>query len=158
MEWSEFGIFEALYGPLETLLHGGWQQQFGLQADPQFRFEHMAKFAGIEKLYYSIGEVAAIVEEETHVLRFWEDQFEQLSPRRNRAGRRIYSKADVEMVETIWHLVKVEKYTLEGARQVLSRGRLDRRAKSREERELRRLRAFLENISKQLAVQRGSGT
>ena len=117
----------------------------------------MSSPAGIKKLYYSIGEVAAIVGEETHVLRFWESEFEQLQPRRNRAGRRIYTKDDLAVVERIWHLLKVEKYTLEGAKQVLRRGG---GIQSHDElvSELRRLRTFLENIARQLKVQGRDGT
>ncbi len=106
---------------------------------------------GIKKLYYSIGEIAAIVGEEPHVLRFWESEFDQLKPRRNRAGRRIYTKDDLMMVERIWHLLKVEKYTLEGAKQVLQRGG-GPRGRDEMRRELQRLRAFLENIARQLSV------
>ena len=111
----------------------------------------MSSTAGIRKLYYSIGEIAAIIGEETHVLRFWESEFDQLSPRRNRAGRRIYTKDDLEMVERIWHLVKVEKYTLEGAKQVLNRGG-EQLEHDELHAELRRLRAFLQNIIHQLEV------
>ncbi len=113
--------------------------------------------AGIQKLYYSIGEIAEMVGEETHVLRFWETEFAQLRPRRDRAGRRIYTLEDLAVVQRIWHLVKVDKYTLEGAKQVLARAGEghDRAALHKE---LRRLRAFLQNIERQLGVNSRSGT
>ncbi len=77
--------------------------------------------AGIKKLYYAIGEVSGRTGLETHVLRYWETEFEQLKPRKNRAGRRIYTVEDIAVVERIQHLLRLEKYTIEGARQVLGR-------------------------------------
>lgn len=76
---------------------------------------------GIKKLYYSIGEVSEMTDLEQHVLRYWESEFEQLSPRKNRAGRRVYTEDDIAMVRRVQHLLKDEKYTIEGARQVLGR-------------------------------------
>jgi DNA-binding transcriptional MerR regulator len=104
----------------------------------------------IEKLYYSIGEVSDIVGQEAHVLRYWEQEFDQLNPRKNRAGRRAYTESDIEMVERIRHLLKDEKYTIAGARQVLAR------EKDREEREdalreeLKDLRSLLVDLRDRL--------
>jgi DNA-binding transcriptional MerR regulator len=100
----------------------------------------------MEKLYYSIGEVSDIVEQEPHVLRYWEQEFDVLSPRKNRAGRRVYTDDDVEVVERIRHLLKDEKYTIEGARQAIQRGD-DRRELTEE---LRTLRSFLVELRDQL--------
>lgn len=76
---------------------------------------------GIKKLYYSIGEVSEMTELEQHVLRYWESEFEQLKPRKNRAGRRVYTEEDIAMVRRVQYLLKDEKYTIEGAKQVLER-------------------------------------
>ena len=76
---------------------------------------------GIRKLYYSIREVSEMTGLEPHVLRFWESKFDALQPRKNRAGNRTYTEDDVETVRRIQHLVREEKYTLEGAQQVLER-------------------------------------
>ena len=76
---------------------------------------------GIKKLYYSIGEVSERTELEQHVLRYWETEFDELSPRKNRAGRRVYTAEDIAAVERIQHLLRDEKYTIEGAKQVLAR-------------------------------------
>lgn len=76
---------------------------------------------GIKKLYYSIGEVSDMTGLEQHVLRYWESEFDQLNPRKNRAGRRVYTDEDIAMVRQIQYLLKDEKYTLEGAKQVLDR-------------------------------------
>lgn len=100
----------------------------------------------MEKLYYSIGEVSDIIGHEPHVLRYWEQEFEVLSPRKNRAGRRIYTEEDVATVERIRHLLKDEKYTIAGARQAL------RREKARDELrdDLRALRSFLGRLQNRL--------
>ena len=77
---------------------------------------------GIRKLYYSIREVSEMTGLEPHVLRFWESKFDALQPKKNRAGNRTYTERDVETVQRIQHLVREEKYTLEGAQQALERG------------------------------------
>lgn len=102
------------------------------------------KQAGIRKLYYSIGEVAALADLEAHVLRYWETEFENLRPKKNRAGNRVYTERDIEVVRRIQHLLKEDKYTIEGARQVLAR---EAEPPVRSDREvLRDLRAFLEKL------------
>lgn len=108
----------------------------------------------IKKLYYAIGEVSELTGLERHVLRYWETEFEQLRPKKNRAGNRAYTSRDIEMVRRIQHLLRDEKYTLEGARQVLAREA--RMAKEREDvpevyAELVRLRGFLEDLLERLA-------
>jgi len=100
----------------------------------------------MEKLYYSIGEVSDIVGYDPHVLRYWEQEFDVLSPRKNRAGRRIYTEEDVEVVERIRHLLKDEKYTIEGARQAIRRD--DEREALKDD--LRSLRSFLTELRDQI--------
>ncbi len=104
---------------------------------------------GIKKLYYSIGEVAEMTGLEAHVLRYWETEFEELAPRKNRAGRRIYTEEDIAMVRRIQRLLKDEKYTIEGARQVLAR-RADDLPQRPVDDTFRELRAFLENLLQKL--------
>jgi DNA-binding transcriptional MerR regulator len=102
--------------------------------------------AEMEKLYYSIGEVSDLVDQEPHVLRYWEQEFDVLSPRKNRAGRRIYTEEDIATVERIRHLLKDEKYTIAGARQAIRRDS----ARDEIEEDLLTLRDFLENLRDQL--------
>lgn len=71
------------------------------------------------KIYYSIGEVAQHVELEQHVLRFWETEFAELKPEKNRAGNRVYRERDIELVEKIKFLLYEEQFTIEGARKRL---------------------------------------
>lgn len=105
----------------------------------------MAAVAGIKKLYYTIGELGSMMGLETHVLRYWEAEFTQLSPRRSRAGRRIYTAEDIAVVERILHLLRNEKYTIEGAKQVMDRDGVQP-SRSGDLAELRSLRAFLANL------------
>jgi DNA-binding transcriptional MerR regulator len=73
----------------------------------------------IEKVYYTIGEVAAMFNVNPSLIRFWEREFEQLSPKKNGRGNRVFSKKDVELFHKIHHLVKDRGYTLDGARKML---------------------------------------
>ncbi len=77
------------------------------------------KQLGIKKLYYSISEVSKITELEQYVLRYWETEFEQLQPSKNRAGNRIYTNRDIKLILHIKKLLREERYTIEGAKQVL---------------------------------------
>ncbi len=73
----------------------------------------------IKRLYYSIAEVSEITGLKQYVLRYWETEFPELKPRKNRAGNRIYKKSDIQLLFTIQRLLYQDKYTTEGARQKL---------------------------------------
>ncbi|HEY9167294.1 MAG TPA: MerR family transcriptional regulator [Candidatus Kryptonia bacterium] len=73
-----------------------------------------------KKLYYSISEVSRITGLEQHVLRYWESQFPELNPAKNRAGNRIYTNRDISLIFEIKRLVREEGFTIEGAKKVLS--------------------------------------
>lgn len=77
------------------------------------------KSTGIKKLYYSISEVSKITDLEQYVLRYWESEFEQLKPQKNRAGNRVYTNKDIQLILHIKQLLRDERYTIEGAKQVL---------------------------------------
>ncbi len=72
-----------------------------------------------KKIYYSIGEVGDLTGLKAHVLRYWETQFDVISPTKNRAGNRVYKTKDIETILLIKHLLYERRYTLEGARQEL---------------------------------------
>lgn len=77
------------------------------------------KNLAIKKLYYSISEVSKITEIEQYVLRYWETEFEQLKPQKNRAGNRIYTNKDIQLILHIKTLLREKKYTIEGAKKIL---------------------------------------
>ena len=72
-----------------------------------------------EKLYYSIGEVAQAFNVNTSLIRFWEKEFDSISPKKNKKGDRFFTPKDIENFKIIFHLVKEKGYTLEGAKVVL---------------------------------------
>lgn len=75
----------------------------------------------IEKKYYTIGEVAEQFEVATSLIRFWEGQFDNIKPKKNKGGARRYTKEDIEQIRLIYHLVKERGYTLQGAKEVLEK-------------------------------------
>jgi len=77
------------------------------------------KDLSIKKLYYSISEVSKITSVEQYVLRYWETEFDQLKPQKNRAGNRIYTNKDIQLIMHIKGLLRERKYTIEGARKIL---------------------------------------
>jgi len=77
----------------------------------------------IPKLYSSISEVSALTGIEQYVLRYWETEFDELRPHKNRAGNRIYAEKDVKLVARIKELLRDERYTMEGAKQILKQER-----------------------------------
>ena len=79
----------------------------------------------VEKLYYSIGEVAEMFNVNTSLIRFWEKNFEVIKPHKNNKGNRFFTKEDIENLKLIYHLVKEKRLTLEGTRKKLSENKQD---------------------------------
>lgn len=73
------------------------------------------------KLYYSIGEVAQMFNVTETLLRFWEKEFPTIKPQKAGRGIRQYTKADIEQVKLVYHLVKERGMTLQGARDTIRR-------------------------------------
>lgn len=74
----------------------------------------------IEKLYYTIGEVAEMLNVPVSTVRFWENEFEILKPMKNKKGNRLFTQADIKNLRIIHRLLKEEGMTLTGARKKLS--------------------------------------
>lgn len=74
----------------------------------------------VEKLYYSIGEVAEMLEVPVSTVRFWENEFDILKPMKNKKGNRLFTPPDIRNLKIIHHLVKVEGLTLAGVKKKLS--------------------------------------
>lgn len=70
----------------------------------------------VEKRYYSIGEVASMLQVNHSLLRFWETEFDSIQPRKNKKGDRVYTQKDIDTLRLIYELVKEKGYTLQGAR------------------------------------------
>ena len=71
------------------------------------------------KLFYKIGEVCEITDTQPYVLRFWESEFPQLAPRKNRSGQRVYQRKDIDTVIRIKKLLYEEEYTIASARKAI---------------------------------------
>jgi DNA-binding transcriptional MerR regulator len=69
-----------------------------------------------DKLYFAISEVGELCDLKPHVLRYWEQEFPQLSPSKRRGNRRYYQRKDVLLVRQIKNLLYAKGYTIEGAR------------------------------------------
>tara|TARA_B100001105_G_scaffold103702_1_gene83172 strand:- start:149 stop:508 length:360 start_codon:yes stop_codon:yes gene_type:complete len=76
-----------------------------------------------DKLFFKIGEVAKLAGVEQHVLRYWEDEFEALQPKKNKSGQRFYEKKDVDLILKIQKLLYLERYTIAGAKKKMRENR-----------------------------------
>ena len=73
----------------------------------------------IQKQYFSISEVANMIGVNASLLRFWEKEFKQIKPKTNARGKRSYTTKDIEIVRSVYVLVKEQGFTLDGARKAL---------------------------------------
>ncbi|MFT7344153.1 MAG: DNA-binding transcriptional MerR regulator [Lentimonas sp.] len=73
----------------------------------------------LTKLYYSIGEVALMFDVNSSLIRFWEKEFKQINPKKNKKGNRLFTPKDILVFASIYSLVKEEGRTLEGAKAAL---------------------------------------
>jgi DNA-binding transcriptional MerR regulator len=78
----------------------------------------------LDKLYYSIGEVAEMFDVSRSLLRYWEHEFAYLTPRKNRKGDRLFTKENIQQIQIIYTLVKERGFTLEGAKQELKKEKI----------------------------------
>lgn len=78
----------------------------------------------IERMYWTIGEVAGELGVNTSLLRFWEKEFGTLRPKRTSKGDRLYTKDDILQLRRIQHLVKEKGFTLQGAKGALRQAEL----------------------------------
>ena len=74
----------------------------------------------VSKTFFRIGEVSSATGIAAHVLRYWEEEFPQLKPRKGRGGQRLYTRKDVALIRRIHQLVHEQRFTIEGARKALS--------------------------------------
>ncbi len=96
------------------------------------------------KLYYSIGEVASMLGVSKSLIRYWESEFDFLTPRKNKKGDRLFTKENIEQLLIIHHLLKVRGFTIEGAKQEL---REEKKRLLRRQEILRRLSKLRDELS-----------
>ena len=99
----------------------------------------------LTKFYHTIGDVADMFSLNESTLRYWESEFYQLKPKKNRKGDRRYKKEDILLVEKIYNLVKEKGFTLKGAK-------IELKQKIKESKENRKAIIKLNKIKKQLEL------
>lgn len=97
----------------------------------------------IEKLYYSIGEVAKLFGVNSSLVRFWEKEFDIIKPKKNKKGNRMFTQKDVDNLRIIYHLVKERGFTLQGAKKKLRENKGDAVNEEEIVRRLQDVRSFL---------------
>ena len=75
----------------------------------------------MQKLYFSISEISEMIDEEQHILRYWEKESPQLKPRKNRKGNRVYSDKDLALLKLIKKLIREDKLSLKGAKDYIEK-------------------------------------
>lgn len=75
----------------------------------------------LTKLYYTIGEVATMFDVNTSLIRFWDKEFDIINPKKNKKGNRLFTPKDIKNFNRIYDLVKIQGFTLEGARKALKK-------------------------------------
>jgi DNA-binding transcriptional MerR regulator len=103
-----------------------------------------------DKLYYSIGEVSDLFKVNNSLIRYWESEFPQLNPQKNRRGDRKYTKKDIETLQIIHALVKEKGYTIDGAKKALNRERKKLKEKAQLVLQLQKIRTGLLDLKKNL--------
>lgn len=98
-----------------------------------------------DKMFYTIGEAAEMFQVNVSLIRYWENEFKILKPKRNKKGNRLFTPKDIDHLHLIYHLVKECGMTLDGAKK-----RLD----TNWDESLRKFEIIkkLKNIRKQLEV------
>lgn len=104
----------------------------------------------MEKIYYSISEVAEMFQLNLSNLRFWEKEFKQLKPKRNDKGTRFYTQDDIQTIKQIKYLIEEQKLTLKGVKEKLNEKK-DVIAKKQELSErLKNIRGELKSIASKI--------
>jgi DNA-binding transcriptional MerR regulator len=103
-----------------------------------------------ERLYYSIGEIAEMFQVNTSLIRFWENEFEILQPKKNKKGNRLFTPEDLKNLKIIFHLVKERGYTLEGAKKKLAGNKNDIEIQMQLKDTLTRMKGFLTELKESL--------
>tara|TARA_B100000902_G_scaffold365033_1_gene385598 strand:- start:57252 stop:57587 length:336 start_codon:yes stop_codon:yes gene_type:complete len=97
----------------------------------------------IEKLYYTIGEVAERYNVNVSLIRFWEKEFDNLKPKKNKKGNRLFTKKDINNLDIIYHLLKERGYTIAGAKRKIKENKKNIIDNVKIVKKLKEIRSFL---------------
>lgn len=103
-----------------------------------------------QKQYYPISEVADMFRINISQIRFWENEFDILQPKKNKKGDRFFRPEDVKNLHLIYHLLRQRKYTMEGAKEYLRKNGADADKKFAMNQSLQKIRAFLLELKSSL--------
>jgi DNA-binding transcriptional MerR regulator len=104
----------------------------------------------VEKLYYSIGEVAGMLDVPVSTVRFWDNEFDILKPMKNKKGNRLFTQADLRNIRIIHHLLKEEGMTLNGVRRRLTEKLSDTEYKYEINESLQKIRSIIVDLKDSL--------
>ena len=104
----------------------------------------------VEKLYYSIGEVATMFNVNPSLIRYWEKEFDIIKPKKNKKGNRFFTKQDIDHFHLIFHLVKERGMTLRGAKKKLKENKEDTMNNYEIINSLKNIRNLLEEIKESI--------
>ncbi len=104
----------------------------------------------IEKVYWSIGEVAEMLDLSFAQIRLWEKEFDVFQLKKNKKGDRFFTKKDIEQLKLIKHLLKEKKYTIKGAREQMRSRKPEADSKFHSVEALKKIRQFLVELKDQL--------
>lgn len=116
--------------------------------DPEILHEISKK--KLTKLYYGIGEVADMFHVNTSLIRYWDNEFPILKPRKNRKGDRLFKPEDIRNLQLIYYLLKDQKFTIEGAKKRLKEDRKAMEENFEMVQSLQRVRRFLVELKEHL--------
>ena len=106
-------------GNCSAYVHNFWDRSAYYLVNLAVNKAAMTEDSSSDKYYFSIGEVAKMFNLSISNIRFWEQEFEILRPKKNRKGDRFFTRQDIENLKIIHHLLKEKGYTIEGARKKL---------------------------------------
>ncbi|MFA5782438.1 MAG: MerR family transcriptional regulator [Bacteroidales bacterium] len=104
----------------------------------------------IDKVYYTIGEVAKMFNVNTSLIRFWEKEFDIIKPQKNKKGNRLFTQSDVDNFHIIFHLVKERGFTLQGAKEKLKKNKTETVDSVEMVKSLNKIKDFLLEIKDEL--------
>lgn len=108
------------------------------------------KHKDILKKYYSIGEVADMFNVATSHIRFWESEFDIISPQKSKSGLRQYTPEDIENIKLVYHLVKEKGFTLQGAKEALKQNKKKLKDNMMMLESLKKIKSFLVDLKQSL--------
>lgn len=110
----------------------------------------MEEFKTLDKHFYTISEVASMFNVNASLIRFWEKEFDYITPQKNKKGNRLFTSENIEQVRLVYHLVKERGLTLKGAQQKIKENKTDALQEMEVVKKLKSIREMLIDIKNEL--------